>query len=120
MTQEITINPLTGAVSVGGSVPTLQDRVPKEVVLAALSEFLHSNRDHGNGYEWLYFRGLAFGGKPAALSACFHQGFLREIQWNVILRNETSAHAWPTQAECDQELEFVRGVLCDVFWSAVH
>jgi hypothetical protein len=108
---EIEINAQTGAVRIGGLDIALEAGLPRDAAAAALASYLHANRDHGNGYEWLNFRGLLFGGKRAAMSVCFKAGHLQELNWNVELRSDPSDTSWPTPAENEQETAFMRKTL---------
>ncbi len=108
MSSEILIDPDTGYVRVEAT--TLRAGSTKDDVARELAPYLNGSRDHRNGYEWLYFRQLTFGGEPAALSACFHLGALSELHWNL-----DTGGAWPTQEESDNELQFMRKTLARLF-----
>jgi len=115
MPHEFTIDPHTGTIYITGFSLVLRAGVARPDVFAALSALPWSRADHRNGYEWLIFEGLSFGGGPAVLSMCFHQGLLREIRWDVDLRPASAdPSSWPSREECDQEIVFVRGILCDL------
>lgn len=113
MEHEILINPATGGITLRDSHITLSAGVSRRAVATDLSLFLCANQDHGNGYEWLHFQGLSFGGKTAHLSVCFFNGRLREMSWSVNLRENPSDKSWPSQEESDEEVAFVRTVLRD-------
>ena len=115
MNPEIVIDPETGAVSFAGLPVVLHAGVPRETVAKALSSFFRSNQDHENGYEWLDFSGLSFGGRPAAISVCFRTSCLSEIAWGVSLGDGLDEPSFPTREECDAEIAFVRARLCVVF-----
>ncbi len=108
---EITIDPATGFVTVVGTAATIRPGEGREAVAAALAPFLRTTQDHRNGHEWLRFRGLAFGGRPAALSVCFHHGKARELAWSVDLRDDPGEASWPSPGEIEAEVAFVLAVL---------
>lgn len=72
--------------------------------------WLHSVLDHRNGYVWLNLDGLAFGGHPAGLALCFHDGRLSEASWDVSLPT-ARGESWPTPEDISDEIAFVRAVL---------
>lgn len=111
MQHEMTIEPATGAVSISGIPCALSAGLSREVVAAGLAALVRSERDLRNGYAWLEFAGLSFGGKPAWASVCFHRGRLSELHWSVSLRDDVSDTAWPTREECDREVAFLRAAL---------
>ena len=75
----------------------------------ALGAHVMGGRDFGNNYAWLDLEGLAFGGHPAWLSLCFHNGRLSEASWSVALPE--APDGWPTREAIDAEVAFVRAVL---------
>jgi hypothetical protein len=107
----ISIDPRTGTMSFAGLSAQIQAGALRDNVATELAFFLYSNRDHGNGYEWLYFRGLAFGGKPATVSVCFLKGEARKIHWDVWTRSSPGDASWPSRRETDGEIAFVRDAL---------
>lgn len=111
MHHEMTIDPATGAVSLYGISLVLKAGLARDVVAAELAAFFRSERDLRNGYVWLELERLSFGGKPAWVSVCFHQGRLSELHWSVSLRDDVSDTSWPTREESDREVAFLRAVL---------
>jgi hypothetical protein len=71
--------------------------------------------DHHNGYVWDMFRGLKFIGYPCGIAVCFHFDRLTEIHFGVSLPGAGLENGWPTREAIDQEVEFVRSTLSDVF-----
>jgi hypothetical protein len=80
-------------------------------VEALVSALVSGERDHGNGYAWLYLRGLSFAGCDAGLSLCFHHGRLSMASWSVTLPDAVLEGGWPTREAIDQEIAFVRAAL---------
>ena len=111
MSTSFRIDPATGSVLFDGTEAAVLNNASKDSIAAALSKHLKSVQDLGNGYEWLYFHDLSFGGKPATISVCFFQGKVRELRWNTNLRPNAADNSWPTRDECNKEIEFVLGVL---------
>jgi hypothetical protein len=111
MSHEITIDPATGAVSIGEISLTLCEGLAYEAAKSELSSFRRGEQDHRNGYRWLHLHGLSFGGKPAGLGLCFFHNHLCELNWGVSLREDTSDTSWPTQEEYDREIAFHREML---------
>lgn len=111
MQHAMTIDPTAGAVSISGITLVLGAGLAREAVAAELAALYRSDQDHRNGYAWLHFAGLSFGGKPAWLSVCFHQGRLSELHWSVSLRDDVSDTSWPTREESDREVAFLRAAL---------
>lgn len=111
MQHAIALNVQTGAFSIGGIAVAFEAGLPRTTVAPAYAAYLHASRDHGNGFEWLDFRGLLFTGKPAAMSVCFKTGHLHELNWTVELRTDPSDISWPTPAENEREVAFVRKAL---------
>jgi hypothetical protein len=104
------IDPASGSIRV-------QDRAllargqEKEAALAKVGDLVSDTRDYTNGYEWLYLRGLSFGGEAATLALCFLNGRFVEASWSVQLIDAPIESAWPTREAINSEIAFVRGVL---------
>lgn len=111
MGTQLTIDPQTGSLGVGGV--RLQPRQSKAEVEPQVAPLLKGSRDHRNGYEWLYLGGLTFGGQPASVSLCFRDGRLEEAHWNVQLPDAPTEGGWPTREGIDEEIAFVRGILAE-------
>lgn len=84
---------------------------PKAEIEPRVAHLVERSRDHGNGYAWLYLRGLSFGGQPAALSLGFYQGGLEQMGWSVTLPAEADENTWPSRKAIDAEVAFVRDIL---------
>lgn len=109
MEPQITIDPQTGSLSVGRiRLEPLQSRSEIEPQIA---ELVRGSRDHGNGYEWLFLRGLSFGSQPAFVGLCFYDGRLEEASWSVELPHAPKEGGWPTRQAIDEEVAFVRRTL---------
>jgi hypothetical protein len=107
----MSIDPETGVMSFAGLSAQIQAGAGRDKVATELAPFLFSNLDHRNGYEWLYFRGLAFGGKPATLSVCFLNGAASKIHWDVWPQTGPGDPPWPSRKKTDGEVAFVRDAL---------
>lgn len=110
MEAKLTIDRDIGSIRIG-NVAVLQAGQSKDTVALLIANFLAGSRDHGNGYEWLYLRGLTFGGQPAALSICFHDGRFEQAAWSVQLDDAPMESGWPTRDSIDSELSFVSETL---------
>lgn len=110
MATELWIHRETGSIRVG-DIAVLEPNQTKVSVGPLLADLLEGSRDHGNGFEWLYLRDLTFGGQPAKLSICFHDGHLEQASWSVQLHDAPMEGGWPTREAIDSELSFVREVL---------
>lgn len=110
MIQEIVIDAATGALRIG-TLATLGAGAAMAEAAAALAPFALGERDFGNGYTWLAFRGLSFGGRPCALSLCFLHSRFAEASWGVEMADGAADGSWPTREECDLEIAFVRAIL---------
>ncbi len=109
MAEPIFIDPQTGSIGLGEvRLNPLDTKADAEPLIAHL---LDAPRFHENGYEWLYLRGLTFGGHPASMGLCFHNGKLEQASWSVQLPDAPMEGGWPTRKAIDEEIAFVRGVL---------
>lgn len=111
MLPTLTINPVDGSVSISNSPLTLSKGLDRARAFAALRHHYRSNTDHGNGYEWLSFDGVSFGGAPSGFSICFHDHRLTEIHFGVSLPNLKLEDGWPTRQSIDEEVAFVQSEL---------
>ena len=109
MGTQLTIDAQTGSLSVGGV--RLQPLQSKSEVEGQTALLVKGSRDHGNGYEWLFLGGLTFGGQPASVDLCFHDGRLEQASWSVQLPDAPMEGGWPTREAIDKEVAFVRGTL---------
>jgi hypothetical protein len=110
METSINIDRRTGALSIGNGV-RLEPFQSRADVEAQVGNWANGSLNHGNGYEWLYLRGLSFGGEPAALALCFHEGRLEQAQWSVMLSQASGEGGWPSREAIDEEVSFVRSIL---------
>jgi hypothetical protein len=110
MAAELWINRNTGDIRIG-DLALLQPSQSKSSIEPLVADLLEGSRDHGNGFEWLYLRGVTFGGQPAGLSICFHDGRLKEASWSVHLPDAPMEGGWPTREAIDRELSFIRETL---------
>lgn len=99
----------TGIIRIGND-KVLEPGQAKALIAPRIADLLATTRDHGNGYEWLTMRGLTFGGQPATLALCFHEGCFEQASWSVELPGEAEGGG-PTRATIDDEVSFVRHVL---------
>lgn len=106
MAAALRIDRHTGDIRIGDIV--LHPNQTKSSIEPMVADFLEGSRDHGNGFEWLYLRGMTFGGQPAWLSICFHDGRLDQASWSVQLPDAPSEGGWPTREAIECELSFVR------------
>ena len=111
MTHELSIDPASGALRVAGLAAPVVAGQAKAEIAQLLAPFAKGDRDHRNGYAWLSFTGLAFGGYPCDLALCFFEDRLVELSWNVTLPDAPEENGWPSRQAIDDELWFVRQVL---------
>ena len=111
MLPTLTINPADGSIHVSSTTLPLSKGLERVKAVAALSQHFRSDIDHGNGYEWVLFKGVSLGGIPAAFSACFHNGLLTEVHLGASLPTLKLEDGWPTRESIDEEVAFVRGAL---------
>jgi hypothetical protein len=104
------IDPDSGCLRIAGLAP-IRAGADMSDVANALTHHAAGERDHGNGYAWLYFRDLSFGGRPCHLALCFLHGRLAEAGWSVALPDAAPSGEWPTREAIDEEIAFVRAVL---------
>lgn len=109
MGPQLTIDAETGSLGLGGV--RLQSRQSRSEVEPQIASLVKGSRDHGNGYEWLYLGGLTFGGQPASVDLCFHDGRLERASWYVQLADAPMEGGWPTREAIDKEVAFVRATL---------
>jgi len=100
----------TGVIGLGHGI-LLEPYRTKASIIPQLADLPIRTRDHGNGYEWLTIGGLAFGGAPATLALCFHDGRFEQASWSVELPGTETEGGWPTREAVDREVSFVRDVL---------
>lgn len=111
MPPDLLINAEDGSVSLSEASLILTKGITRANAAAALSKFYRSNLDHGNGYEWLMFHKVNFGGQPCGFALCFHQGLLTEIRIGVSLPNAVTEGGWPTKDAIDKEIAFAKAEL---------
>jgi hypothetical protein len=105
---ELTIDPATGALGFGDGVTLTAGA--EMAAAKALEPFWAGARDHDNGYAWLYFDGLGFGGRPCNVGLCFRDGRLDQASWGLVAPG-ADPDAWPDREAIDRETGFVRAVL---------
>jgi hypothetical protein len=99
----------TGTLSIGDTC--LEPFQPKAEVELRVGTLIQGEQDHENGYFWLYLGNLTFGGHPAALGLCFHEGLLEQVSWSVCFPDAAMEGGWPTREAIDEEIAFVRRTL---------
>lgn len=107
---ELTIALENGAAQIDGFQQPLLAGLSIAIARSELDPVLHRHRDHGNGFEWLDFHRLAFGGWPCRLSACFQEGYLVDMIW-WISRTWPYDDPWPSERELSEQLETLRRTL---------
>ena len=107
-TTELIISPDDGVIHLSGYSFALRGGLNKEAVRKALSPLFRQEQSMGNGYEWLSFHNATFGKQPCWFAACFHQGALTEVNFNVSLPDAKLEDGWPTREAIEEELAFVR------------
>lgn len=115
MAPSLSFRPADGSMIIKGHPLIIGPGLPLETVQAGLVPFYRSHVDHGNGYQWLTFAGVEFGGHPCGFSLCFHLGRLTRVHWGVALPDEKVEGGWPTREAIDEEISFVRGILAQAF-----
>ena len=110
MTTPFRIDPETGIIRIGDAV-VLKPHQTAAMIEPRVADWLTRSSDMGNGYAWLHLQGLSFGGHPAGLALCFHDGRLEQLSWNVDLPGAALEDGWPTREAIDEEIAFVRGIL---------
>ena len=108
MTPELSIDPQTGAVLFSGLAIAIAPGQEKAEVESLLKPYFRDSRDFQNGYEWLTFEGLSFGGEPCVLSFCFFQGRVSQVSWGVKLPGAKLEGGWPARETSGEEIKFVR------------
>ncbi|WP_157093008.1 hypothetical protein [Paraurantiacibacter namhicola] len=103
------IDVVTGRLTIGEV--TLEPHQSKTAAKRCVAPVLTGEKDHANGYEWLYLAGLTFGGRPAALQLCFKQSKLWQASWSVDLPGAPLEVGWPSREAIDNEIASVRAVL---------
>jgi hypothetical protein len=108
MAPSFTLNPSDGSARVAGFPLVLRKGLFRGEVASALSPLFRTANDFGNGYEWLSFHNVTFGGHPCGFALCFQRGQLTEVHFSVILPNAEMQDGWPTRQAIEAELAFVR------------
>lgn len=112
VTTPFAIDAATGSIRIGDAI-LLEPRQRIAAIESKIAGWLIGSRDMGNGYAWLSLNGLSFGGEPAGLALCFHDGRFEQASWNVDIPGATLDDGWPTREAIDAEIAFVRRVLAD-------
>lgn len=110
MAAELWINRNSGDIRIGDLV-LLQPNQSKSSIVPLVADLLVGSSDHRKGFEWLSLAGVTFGGQPARISICFHDGRLKQALWSVELPDAPSQGGWPTREAIDAEIAFVRRTL---------
>jgi hypothetical protein len=105
------IDPTEGSIRFDGLLGRIAANSNATEVRKFFGAYFRTSQDHYNGYEWLYFDRLGFGGRPCSLGVCFFQGQATGISWSVSTPDFTLKTPWPSRSEVDLEIEFVRQVL---------
>lgn len=111
----LTFVPSDGSLRIDGCPIVIGPGLSLEDAAAGLTRFYRSAVDHQNGYRWLTFGAVSFGGHPCGFSLCFHQDRLTEVHWGAALPGETTEDGWPTRAAIDTEVQFIREILQKTF-----
>src|ERR1044072_8710578 len=114
MHEALAIDPEAGWLRIAGRAP-IDAGADMAAVADALAGHAAGERDHGNGYAWLYFRELSFAGRPCHLALCFLHGRPSEAGWSVALPGRPPPGEWPTRQAMDAEIAFVRAALGETF-----
>src|ERR1700679_2992520 len=101
MAHDLSVDPPSGALRISGLSTDISAGLKKADIERVLAAFARGGRDHGNGYEWLSFGGLSFGGYPCGLGLCFFEGRLTMAKWNVSLPDAPMEGGWPTRGAID-------------------
>ena len=107
----IVFNREGGTCQIDGFELVICDRLAKADAINALGDFITSNRDYGNGYEWLYLHQVSFDGKKAWLSLCFFKNELEMLLISVSLPDDTELDNWPTEETSLRQVAYMRKVL---------
>lgn len=113
MTHDLSIDPASGSLRISGLTALISAGQTKADIEPLLAPFARGGRDHGNGYAWLDFGGLSFGGYPSGLSLCFFEDRLVEARWGVSLPDAPMEGGWPTRQAIDDEVRFVQRILTE-------
>jgi len=104
----IVFNREGGTCQIAGFELVICDRLAKADAINALGNFITSNRDYGNGYEWLYLHQVSFDGQTACLSLCFLNSELEMLLISVSLPDDTELDNWPTEETSIRHVAFMR------------
>lgn len=102
-----------GSISIGDFVLSRGTRLSDAA--ESLQRFSSGQKDHRNGYEWLYYKGLLLGGYPCALALCFFKLELTAVHWGIELPNAELQDGWPTREAIDEEIRVMREILSQTF-----
>jgi len=111
MPHDLSIDPITGALTITGLAVALSAGQAKAEIVSLLASCARGGRDYRNGYAWLNFGGLAFGGAACDLALCFFEERLVEVSWNVALPDAEMEDGWPSRQASEDAVRFVRQVL---------
>lgn len=104
----LSISAKDGSIHIEECALVITKGLVRDVAADKLSQFYVSNIDHKNGYEWLRFNGVSYGGQPCGFSLCFLHGEMAIMNFGVSLPNMKLEDGWPTRETIDQEISFVR------------
>lgn len=108
MKPSLTFDPSDGSASISGIPIRLRGGLSREAASSALVSLYCSILDYGNGYEWLSFQGVTFGGHPCGFALCFFQGSMTALHFSVMLPDAKIESGWPTKGAIDDEIAFAR------------
>ena len=108
-------SPVDGSVQIEGCPTIINKGLSKDLAASSFSKFYRTSIDHRNGYEWLAFQGVSFGGHPCSFSLGFYMGQLEQIHFGVALPDANIERGWPTRETIDAEITFVRKILANTF-----
>jgi hypothetical protein len=108
MAPPFTLNPSDGSASVAGYTICLGKGLFREEAALVLKPLFRMANGFGNGYEWLSFHNVTFGGSPCGFALGFRDGQLTEIHFSVMLAGAEMQEGGPTRQAIEHELAFVR------------
>jgi len=115
MPPSLIINPTNGSVQIDGVAQVINRGLSRDLAASTFAQFYRTSVNHGNGYEWLAFQGVSFGGHPCGFSLGFNNGLLEQVHWSVALPNAKMERGWPMREAIDAEVNFVRMALTKIF-----
>lgn len=111
MLPALSIAPDDGVIRIQGLDQVIRPGLAKAVAMAAFAALYRAHIDYRNGYEWLAFHRVGFGGRPCGFSLCFHLGLLEQLHFGVSILGMKSPQGWPDRDASEREIVLVRGEL---------